>query len=280
MAICQRAYGLSGLVRDSVDLEVMAQPSASPLRAARSHQPTLKRSQSHRYSGHAVPLCGLLVSSENFSRYGVFAVDRVIDTNPTTGFPGKRALQALSFVAKKIDSLSEERSRTRAHLMARMQDGDAESCRALLDDIGPMLTNFLRRRIAGRDDLEDVYQETVMAFFQARRTYDPSRPLEPWLFAIARNVAADHARRYWTRASVEQLTDTMPEQANATEPRSDPSLEDVMARLPDQQREAFSMLKLEGLSIEQAAKRAGTSVGTLRVRAHRAYKTLRKIIGE
>jgi RNA polymerase sigma-70 factor (ECF subfamily) len=53
-----------------------------------------------------------------------------------------------------------------------------------------------------------------------------------------------------------------------------------MARLPDQQREAFSMVKLEGLSIEQAAARAGITVGALRVRAHRAYEALRKMIGE
>ena len=192
----------------------------------------------------------------------------------------KRLWSALRVVGRKLDSISDERSRMRARLMARMQDGDNESCRTLLDDIGPMVMNFLRRRIADRTELEDVYQETLLAFFQARHTYEPGRPLEPWLFAIARNVAADHARRYWTRASVEQLTDKMPERAAAEESRSDPSLEKAMARLPEQQRVAFAMLKLEGLSIEQAAARAGTTAGALRVRAHRAYKALRKFISE
>ena len=46
----------------------------------------------------------------------------------------------------------------------------------------------------------------------------------------------------------------------------------ALARLPDKQRETFSMLKLEGLSIARA--RAGVSVGAFRVRAHRAYKAL------
>lgn len=187
---------------------------------------------------------------------------------------------ALGFVMKKIDPASEERSRTRARLMAGMQDGHADSCRALLDDIGPLLTNFLRRRIADREALEDVYQETLMALFQARHTYDPSRPLEPWLFAIARNIAADHARHFWARASVEQLTDQLPEVAAGEEPLSDPSLDEAIARLPEQQRQAFSMLKLEGLSIEQAAVRSGVSAGALRVRAHRAYKALRKLLSD
>jgi RNA polymerase sigma-70 factor (ECF subfamily) len=168
----------------------------------------------------------------------------------------------------------------RGRLMARMQDGDNESCRTLLDDIGPMIMNFLRRRIADRTELEDVYQETLLAFFQARHTYQPARPLEPWLFAIARNIAADHARRYWTRARVEQLTEKMPERGRDGEFRCEPSLGSAMAQLPEQQREAFSMLKLEGLSIQEAAQRAGTSTGALKVRAHRAYKALRKIIVE
>jgi RNA polymerase sigma-70 factor (ECF subfamily) len=216
--------------------------------------------------------------ARNFSVCGLRA------GNPVNDFywavAAARARSAPTFVIKKIDSASEERSRTRARLMARMQDGDGDSCRALLDDIGPMLTNFLRRRIADRNALEDVYQETLLALFQARHTYDPSRPLEPWLFAIARNVAADHARHFWTRAGVEHLTDKMPEQLADEEPRSDSSLADAMAQLPEHQRQAFSMVKLEGLSIEQAADRAGVSVGAFRVRAHRAYKALRKLISE
>jgi RNA polymerase sigma-70 factor, ECF subfamily len=168
----------------------------------------------------------------------------------------------------------------RGRLMARMQDGDNESCRTLLDDIGPMIMNFLRRRIADRTELEDVYQETLLAFFQARHTYQPARPLEPWLFAIARNIAADHARRYWTRARVEQLTDKLPELAKDGELGCEASLGSAIVQLPKQQREAFSMLKLEGLSIQEAAQRAGTSTGALRVRAHRAYKTLRRLIAD
>jgi RNA polymerase sigma-70 factor (ECF subfamily) len=225
-----------------------------------------------RPSLHQAPIPG------NFFGCGLHAGNPVNDHMWNIGSVGGRS--APIFVIEKIDSASEERSRTRARLMARVQDGDGDSCRALLDDIGPMLTSFLRRRIADRNALEDVYQETLMAFFQARHTYDPSRPLEPWLFAIASNVAADHARHFWTRASVEKLTDKMPEQLADEEPRSESSLADAMAQLPEHQRQAFSMVKLEGLSIEQAADRAGVSVGALRVRAHRAYKALRKLISE
>jgi RNA polymerase sigma factor (sigma-70 family) len=171
-----------------------------------------------------------------------------------------------------------ERIRVRAHLMERLQQGDADACRLLLDDVGPAVTRFLRGRVA-IDEVEDVYQEVFMALFQARHTYEAGRPLEPWLFAIARNVAADHSRRRWARASWEELTAEVPERAEGGSPAAPPDVEALLARLPPKQREAFAMLKLDGMTLEAAAGRAGVSIGALKVRAHRAYKALRKLIG-
>jgi RNA polymerase sigma-70 factor (ECF subfamily) len=180
---------------------------------------------------------------------------------------------------KKADDAERlERSRMRAHLMERLQRGDADACRLLLDDIGPAVTRFLRGRVA-IDEVEDVYQEVFMALFQARHTYEAGRPLEPWLFAIARNVAADHSRRRWARASWEELTADLPERAAGSSPAASPDIEALLTRLPPAQREAFAMLKLDGMTLEAAAGRTGISVGALKVRAHRAYKTLRKLIG-
>jgi RNA polymerase sigma-70 factor (ECF subfamily) len=182
-------------------------------------------------------------------------------------------------MSKVEENARAERTRSRARLMERMQQGDSEACRALLDDIGPSLMQFLRRRVPDSNELDDAYQEVLMALFEARHTYERGRPLEPWLFAIARNVAADHVRRRWARASWEELVDTLPERAEHDPPSSPPDLGEALAKLPRAQREAFAMLKLEGLSLEGAAERAGVSVGALKVRAHRAYKTLRKLIG-
>jgi RNA polymerase sigma-70 factor (ECF subfamily) len=182
----------------------------------------------------------------------------------------------------KDDSERSDRSRRRALLMQRLQAGDADACRELLDDIGPAVTGFLRRRIADSGELEDVYQEVFMALFAARQTYEPGRPLEPWLFAIARNVAADHLRRHWKRASWQELAADPPDRPEPSPdelPGSAPDLAEALEKLPPNQREAFSMLKLEGLSLEAAAARSGISVGALKVRAHRAYKALRKIFG-
>ena len=57
-----------------------------------------------------------------------------------------------------------------------------------------------------------------------------------------------------------------------------PVLQKALARLPDGQREAVQMVQVDGLSVAEAAARAGISTGALKVRAHRGYRSLRKAL--
>lgn len=169
----------------------------------------------------------------------------------------------------------EDRSIRRARWMRLAQRGDATAYRALVDDLTPLLTRFLRRRVRDAEDLADAYQDTFLAMHRARFTYQSSRPLEPWLFAIARNVAADYGRRGHRRRLHELLTEAVPEAT--VEPSADAGslLSAVLHGLPRSQREALQLLKLQGLSIREAASRIGTTPGAIKLRAHRAYSALR-----
>ena len=169
----------------------------------------------------------------------------------------------------------DDRSRRRAQWMARAQAGDGEAYRALLDDLGPAVLSFLSRRVADRDDLADAYQDTLLAMHRARHTYQPSRPIEPWLFAIARNIASDYGRRRRRRGGHEVLMATLPERPVEAERDIGPQLDAALRRLPNRQREALQLLKFQGLSVAEAAARAGTTPGALKVRAHRAYVALK-----
>ena len=70
----------------------------------------------------------------------------------------------------------------------------------------------------------------------------------------------------------------LPEPAGDADPAR-PRLAEALDRLPPAQREAFEMLQLEGLSVAAAAARVGITTGALKVRAHRAYKALRALLG-
>jgi len=165
--------------------------------------------------------------------------------------------------------------------MAAAQRGDQDAYRDLLEAVQPMILGYVRRRIEAESAAEDVAQDVLLTMHRARHTYDPRRPFEPWLFAIARSRLIDHLRRRRRISAVEVLTEKMPEvSATIAAGAAGESAFEVLERLPASQREAFAMLKLEGLTTEEAARRAGVSVSALKVRAHRAYKALRKALAE
>jgi RNA polymerase sigma-70 factor (ECF subfamily) len=169
----------------------------------------------------------------------------------------------------------------RRRLMESAQNGDRDAFLTLMRDLGPQLTGFLRRRIADRHELEDVCQETLMAIYESRHTYEASRPVEPWIFAIARHVAASHYRRQISSRALQELFDKIPEHLPETVESESACLvtfQQALGQLPPFQREAFLMTKIEGLSLREAAQRTGASVGTMKVRAHRAYGFLKKAL--
>jgi DNA-directed RNA polymerase specialized sigma24 family protein len=110
-----------------------------------------------------------------------------------------RGTEDLYVTRDRVARMDEENLRAhdaqRAQWMERAQQGDRVAYGALLTDVTPPILRFLSRRIADQHEREDVYQDTLMALHCARHTYDPSRPFEPWLFAIARHVLVDHFRR-------------------------------------------------------------------------------------
>jgi RNA polymerase sigma-70 factor (ECF subfamily) len=171
-----------------------------------------------------------------------------------------------------------ENVRRRARWMAAAQRGDGVAYRALLDDVGPLLQRFVRVRVHDAEEAKDAYQDILMALHRARHTYEPSRPFEPWLFAIARRVVTRRHGEQLTRDARERLVGALPEIPVDGDGYVKVELEQALRALSPDQLEAFALLKLDGLSIEAAAPRAATTVGALKVRAHRAYRILRRFL--
>ena len=160
--------------------------------------------------------------------------------------------------------------------MERAQNGDREAFYALFQDIGPLVTGFLRRRLPDRGEIEDVCQEALIAVYRSRHTYQPTRPFEPWLFAIVRRVSAEHLRR----SRIQSLAQVEMNEESDFGAQDDSGLavelDQALERLSPAQRQALSLTKLFGLSLAEASRRAGTTVGSMKVRIHRAHQSLRR----
>jgi len=170
--------------------------------------------------------------------------------------------------------------------MARAQEGDREAYRRLLEEITPYLRSLAARLIRDRSDVEDAVQDALLSVHAVRHTYDPMRPFGPWLVAIARRRFVDGLRRRGRAAAretpleAEHETFAAPE-TNFQEAASDGrAVREALAGLPPGQREAIRMLKLEEMSLKEAAAASGMSVAALKVATYRGLKNLRKIFGK
>ena len=74
------------------------------------------------------------------------------------------------------------------------------------------------------------------------------------------------------------MVDTPPEIAGRTEESGLPPFQQLIADLPESQREVLTMLKVNGLSIEEVALATSSSVGSVKQKAHRAYERLRTLL--
>ncbi|MCQ8279292.1 sigma-70 family RNA polymerase sigma factor [Acetobacteraceae bacterium KSS8] len=162
-------------------------------------------------------------------------------------------------------------------LMKAAQDGDAASYRRLLGDVTPWLRRYYTHRLP-LPMWDDAVQDVLIALHEKRHTYDPARPFEPWLAAIARHKWIDRLRAMRTMPT-EVLDEALPAPDDHGAAVSDAlTLDTLLAQLRPQQAEAIRLVKLEGLSVEEAALRARQSPSLVKVNIHRGLRRLGALV--
>lgn len=207
---------------------------------------------------------------------------------PRLAFRGRSAI-----VAAQGERLTgDEESTAAAEWMGRYCDGEAAAFDALYELVAPRLLGYLTSLIGERAAAEDLLQLTFMKLHEARALYVRDADPVPWLYTIAHRTFLDEARRR-KRARVRLTDDGTPadvEHADLSgareedKPPADPELAQLtlaaLAQLPSSQREALVLTKLHGRSHAEAAAIVGTTPSAIKLRAHRAYVALRRILGK
>ncbi len=172
-----------------------------------------------------------------------------------------------------------ERTEDLTSLMRAANLGDEAAYRRLLTKLAVPLRSIARRGLAragrGNDDTEDIVQETLLAIHLKRHTWIDSQPLEPWVRAIAHHKLVDALRRRGFRHYIplEDCDEIMSVNQQPIE-FSEGECADVLATLPERQRQIVQSISIEGRSAREVADRLGMQEGAVRVALHRALKVL------
>ncbi len=160
--------------------------------------------------------------------------------------------------------------------LERAQNGDSAAYNALLTELAGALRGYLLSRFGRLENLDDCVQDVLLAVHQARHTYDPARPLRPWLFAIARNRTIDLMRRGGQPS--DPLDDRVLERTSAEfEPIPAIDTGRLMRALSKNLRDTLILTKLMGYTTRECAARQGVSESVVKIRVHRGIRKLRAL---
>ncbi|HYP87571.1 MAG TPA: RNA polymerase sigma factor [Polyangiaceae bacterium] len=169
--------------------------------------------------------------------------------------------------------------------MDRYARGDDRAFAEVYDAIAPRVHAYLLRLTRNRVQADDLLQQTLLSMHRHRGTYASGFPVLPWAFAIARRLYIDEFRRrrtdaLWSARSVadeDRVLSTFADEEMASRQTAE-RVREVLAKLPETQRVAFDLLRVEGLSHDEAAQVLGTTVGAVKLRAFRAYEAIRAVL--
>jgi RNA polymerase sigma-70 factor, ECF subfamily len=171
------------------------------------------------------------------------------------------------------------------HLLVRARAGDQG---AFADVVASAQTD-VQRFCAGCvnwTEAPDLAQETFLRAWKSIQTFSGESSGRSWLFGVARNVVADYVRRHARRRGIRRFSSLDVDRydsgaslaSNVASTGGDRceqiALEQLISELSDEQREAFVLTQLIGLSYEEAAESAQVAVGTIRSRVARARGNL------
>lgn len=170
------------------------------------------------------------------------------------------------------------RELTNEELMERHARGESGAFYVLYRRTYPVLQRYLRRLAGDSSAAEDLAQASLFRAHLARDKYVAGRPVTPWLLSIARNIYIDDLRRRQRNPACLARTAVLPERAELPAPPRSESAVALIEELPEIYAVAVHLTAIEGYTHDEVASMLNTTRGAVKLRVHRGYKMLRKLL--
>lgn len=176
-------------------------------------------------------------------------------------------------------------------LMVAVSRGELDRMSEIYERRHRALFGFFYRITGRQATSEDLTHEVFLRMIRYRHTYASVATangggFESWMYRIARNAMADHAKKHRLESTSPEATDTAFELAESKTPTPYESLAKrqelallhrALKELPDDKRELLVLTRFQGLSHEQVGKVLGCETGAVKVRVFRAMKEMGRI---
>ncbi len=162
--------------------------------------------------------------------------------------------------------------------------GDASAFPALLEAYRRPVFGYLVRNGVAEADRDDIFQSIFLKVHAAAESYDPTRPLGPWLFTIVANTVRNHFRAQAVPITTVPRDDPL-DPLDPPDPNPGPEhiaeiretiawLEEALLALPLAQREVLLLITIVGLRQQDAASSLNLPLNTVKTHLRRARLAL------
>jgi len=167
-------------------------------------------------------------------------------------------------------------------IIRQAKAGDERAFAALVDQYLPRCLRFARQMLLSAEDAEEAVQDAFVRVYDALPRFDETMRFDPWLFRILANRCRTLRVRVRRQESMVVFSETTPEQAVGPDgdEAASADLWALLEALGPEQREAFLLHHVEGMSYEDMATATGVGVSALKMRTKRACDLLRARITE
>jgi RNA polymerase sigma factor (sigma-70 family) len=172
-----------------------------------------------------------------------------------------------------------EGSAKRSLLMRRAQEGDKSSYDSLLREVLPMLKGFVSRRIKSSEDAEEIIQQCLLRIHVYRASFSGEGTFDAWMYTICRNALWDHLKIRKENSHDPLSDDIESRSSESPEQLASFAMRESIQNLSDDAKRALQLTKEDGLEIHEAAKAENISESAMKVRVHRAMKSIRNSLG-
>ena len=167
-----------------------------------------------------------------------------------------------------------------AELAVGFAAGDEAAVRAVYARYARPILTVAMGMLGRRDLADEVVQTTMLKAWRAAASFDASRELAPWLYAIARRVAIDVYRREARVPTPEELPDDRAETIPLSFERTWEAWEvrTALEQLPPDERDVVRLAHFGGMTHGEIAEHLDLPVGTVKSRSNRAYRRLATLL--
>jgi RNA polymerase sigma-70 factor (ECF subfamily) len=178
-----------------------------------------------------------------------------------------------------LDAYSDE------ELMSLYQEGQIEALGYLIKRLRPKMEQVARSKVLNRELANDALQEACITIFKTARSFRGESKVFTWVYRIVSNACIDQLRKEKTRTSMNIEDDSLSFIGDVASDFSDKKITEIavkraLATLSKDQREAVSLVWIEGYTIDEASEILAIPLGTVKSRCDRGKKALADILRE